>query len=110
MAAHRQAFPTPRGATRGCPPDTVCGGRAPLRGPRTSSRAPCGLQHHGLPSPKRSSGFAQAGAPRSRPETSQDRRMVRETVQGSTSRFAAACPAKIAVGLGGTGDMLAGLD
>ena len=25
--AHRQAFPTPRGATGGCPPDTVCGGR-----------------------------------------------------------------------------------
>ncbi len=32
MAAHRQAFPTPRGATGGCPPDTVCGGRP--RGPR----------------------------------------------------------------------------
>ncbi len=27
MRAHRQAFPTPRGATGGCPPDTVCGGR-----------------------------------------------------------------------------------
>ena len=26
MAAHRKAFPTPRGATGGCPPDTVCGG------------------------------------------------------------------------------------
>ncbi len=23
----RRAFPTPRGATEGCPPDTVCGGR-----------------------------------------------------------------------------------
>ncbi len=23
----RLAFPTPRGATGGCPPDTVCGGR-----------------------------------------------------------------------------------
>ena len=37
MAAHRQAFPTPRGATGGCPPDTVCGGRP--RGPRRR-RAP----------------------------------------------------------------------
>ncbi len=36
MRGHRQAFPTlyaggrprdPRGATGGCPPDTVCGGR-----------------------------------------------------------------------------------
>ncbi len=27
MRSHRQAFPTPRGATGGCPPDNVCGGR-----------------------------------------------------------------------------------
>ncbi len=27
MRDHRQAFPTPRGATGGCPPDTVCEGR-----------------------------------------------------------------------------------
>ncbi len=53
----RKAFPTPRGATGGCPPDTVCGGRprdprgagkatrrAALRGVRTSSRAACGAR------------------------------------------------------------------
>ncbi len=59
MAAHRQALPSPRGATGGgCPPDTICGGRpretpegtgkatrrAELRGFRTSSRAACGAR------------------------------------------------------------------
>ena len=37
MAAHRIAFPTPRGATGGCPPDTVCGGRP--RDPRGSGKS-----------------------------------------------------------------------
>ena len=37
MAAHRQAFPTPRGATGGCPPDTVCGGRP--RDPRGDGKS-----------------------------------------------------------------------
>ncbi len=36
MGGHRQAFPTPRGATGGCPPDTVCGGRP--RDPRGSGK------------------------------------------------------------------------
>ncbi len=37
MAAHRQAFPSPRGATGGCPPDTVCGGRP--RDPRGDGKS-----------------------------------------------------------------------
>ncbi len=37
MAAHRPAFPTPRGATGGCPPDTVCGGRP--RDPRGDGKS-----------------------------------------------------------------------
>ena len=37
MAAHRKAFPTPWGATGGCPPDTVCGGRP--RDPRGDGKS-----------------------------------------------------------------------
>ncbi len=37
MAAHRQAFPTPRGATGGCPSDTVCGGHP--RDPRGDGKS-----------------------------------------------------------------------
>ncbi len=37
MAAHRKAFPTPRGATGGCPPDSVCGGRP--RDPRGDGKS-----------------------------------------------------------------------
>ena len=37
MAAHRQAFPTPRGATGGYPPDTVYGGRP--RDPRGDGKS-----------------------------------------------------------------------
>ena len=37
MAAHRIAFLTPRGATGGCPPDTVCGGRP--RDPRGDGKS-----------------------------------------------------------------------
>ena len=37
MAAHRKAFPTSRGATGGCPPDTVCGGRP--RDPRGDGKS-----------------------------------------------------------------------
>ncbi len=37
MRGHRQAFPTPRGAAGGCPPDTVCGGRP--RDPRGDGKS-----------------------------------------------------------------------
>ncbi len=37
MGGHRQAFPTPRGAPGGCPPDTVCGGRP--RDPRGDGKS-----------------------------------------------------------------------
>ena len=37
MLAHRQALPTPRGATGGCPPDIVCGGRP--RDPRGDGKS-----------------------------------------------------------------------
>ncbi len=37
MRGHRLAFPTPRGATGGCPPDTVCGGRP--RDPRGDGKS-----------------------------------------------------------------------
>ncbi len=36
MLAHRQAFPTPRGVTGGCPPEHICGGRP--RGPREGGK------------------------------------------------------------------------
>ncbi len=37
MGGHRNASPTPRGATGGGPPDTVCGGRP--RDPRGSGKS-----------------------------------------------------------------------
>ena len=36
MLAHRKAFPTPRGATGGCPPEHICGGRP--HGPREGGK------------------------------------------------------------------------
>ena len=53
MRAHRQALPTPPGATGGCPPDSKCGGRP--RDPRGDgkndpeggvARLPVVVAHH----------------------------------------------------------------
>jgi len=61
MAAHRQAFSTPRGDGESDPE----GGVARLPDVVARRLWWVGTTHHGLPSPKRSSGFAQAGATRS---------------------------------------------
>jgi len=59
MPAHRQALPTPRGDGKSDPKGRCCEASGRRRAPFVVG------WHHGLPSPKRSSGFAQAGATRS---------------------------------------------